>query len=545
MIKWFQFLFLLFTTSIKISFLLFLSFAKSKKPIIYNTNTRTITFGETSYPSDTLVKFNNQTFTMVQIWFALKHINDDFSVFLKQCKERGIEPLALPSRVSLKGQCNLDDTSSIFIETSEESSQKSNASSLLDSNLDDKNSKKRDFDGSSEQEKKKLKPFDHSIVIQSGNMEFGEKEKDSKQSLLLFLSNVLTSQVEDVNVDPFLPYLTYDRDQSIQYLNSKEIPFSTRISQTQVEKEYVERKQVTQQSQSRVVSHFTNCLDNTKRCKEHLIQHKKEEQKKRKEREKKEKTQGYNQENAKLNYDVKGRFDERNVWQSEFGNDDILNDFQINTTGSMMIKDSSTTNKSSTIRNTEETSTLSVIDASKQSTIPKPNGSSQSSSATPAKIKKPLRIILLPPGISSLITLYNVKDFLQKGNFITTEEKKKILDSNAPKPKEVIIKHAKSNEQFLVLDTTKNMQKKDWDRVVAIFTIGQLWQFKDSPNWFSTDPSIIFSKKKGFTLAFEGDALPPNVQNWAVEKLLISKLESKRHTDSTVSRKFWNAIGMD
>ncbi|KAF0973225.1 hypothetical protein FDP41_008432 [Naegleria fowleri] len=595
------------------------SHLKSKANPITYTPQNIILDASHCYPSDTRIKLpNNQQLSLAQLWFILK--NDDFSAYLKQCKEYNINSVTFPIFQSIKqhfkselGQ-EIDSHLLVFGDDSTLQNIQSSSSSggsggvmsgsstsggilagstTLGSDLSsavgggalamDQSTKKRDFNeaslsqGDQDRGNKKSKPFHmpFSSGAMSSTFEFGEKEKESKKEFIQFLTNLLPSDAStSMNVDAYLPYLIYDRSHVINYINSKEIPFSTRITQTQIEKEYVDKKNSSELvatnpngSSKSSVSYFTNCLDNIKRCKEHFVHYKKEEQKKKKEREKKEKAQSYNQENVKLNYNVKGRFDERNVWQSEFGNEDILNDFQINTTGSMMMDASgsgvnggnnssngggvglggdlstaavSSTSSSTSALNQETNNTRSSQPSSEASSKQKPTTTDSKHAS-----KKSLPIILLPPARSSLLTLYNVKDFLQKGTFITTEDKKKNLDPNLPKPKEVIIKHPKSNQQFLVLDTTKNFQKKDWDRVVAIFTIGQLWQFKDSNNWFSTDPSVIFAKKKGFTLVYDSDALAPNLQNWNLEKLYISKSETKRHTDSTVARKFWNAIGLE
>ncbi|EFC50692.1 predicted protein [Naegleria gruberi] len=490
---------------------------KSNTPII-NDNTNII-FGEKQYPINGQVKFQSSTLTLGQVWICLKCINDDYSVYLKQCKEANLNPVNIGIKNLLKSYFNVQDTSLFKTSTTGEVKQT-----------------KRKRESTNDDDKKRLKPFDYTKIT-IPEKEFGEKEQESKLEFIKFLSNSLTDDISNVNTEPFLPYLEFDRPQVLNYINNKEIPFSTRITQTQIEREFVDKKG----ENTKQLSYFTSYLENIKRCKTHFTQHKKDEKQKRIEREQLAKQQGYSQENAKLNLKIKGTFNERNLWNSEFGNEDIMNEIQIDTTGSMMMKSdpvleplSSGNNTSAPPSTTNNTFSTNIDETIKKS-VP----------STSKQVKKPLPIILLPPGRSSLLTLYNIKDFLQRGAFVSTDEKKKNIDPTTPKPKEVIIKHAKTGTQYLVLDTTKNLHKNDWERVVAIFTIGQLWQFKDSNNWFSTDPSIIFSKKKGFTLAYEGEALPQNTQNWNVEKLYISRLDSKRHTDSTVARKFWSSLGME
>jgi len=502
----------------------FKTFVKNKKPIL-NENNKRIILGEFQYAIDTKVKYQTSTITVGQLWFCLKTIKEDQGTYLKLCKEQKIDAVPIPTRLGLKTLFNIDDTS-LFQTTSGAS-------------LDASSEKKRDSEsafeeGAESSNRKRLKPFESTLL--SSEREFGEKEKESKQQFISFLSNILQSEDTDSkDLDAYIPYLEYDRTQVINYVNSKEIPFSNRITQTQIEKEYVDKKNnsSTHQTQHHKQSFFTTYLENIQRCKRHLVQHKKDEERKRKEKEKKEKEEGYNQANVKLNLAVKGKFSEENVWQAAMGDDAVEDLLQIDTRGSNIVP----------LGNDDITPAASV---SSDTFASSGNGSSSQADRKGDKnkpSKKSLPIILLPPGRSSLLTLFNVKDFLQKGTFVSTEQKKE--SAQGAKPKEVVIKHPKTGQQYLVLDTTKNMSKSDWDRVVAIFTIGQVWQFKDSNNWFATEPAVIFDRKKGFALVYENEALNPNVQNWNVEKLYISRVESKRHTDSTVARKFWSAIGVE
>lgn len=88
-----------------------------------------------------------------------------------------------------------------------------------------------------------------------------------------------------------------------------------------------------------------------------------------------------------------------------------------------------------------------------------------------------------------------------------------------------------------MIDSTTKMSTKDWSRVVAVFVLGQAWQFKD---WHWSSPVELFSNVRGFYLKYDDDALPAEVKSWNVKILTISK--SKRHLDKTAALQFWNAL---
>lgn len=88
-------------------------------------------------------------------------------------------------------------------------------------------------------------------------------------------------------------------------------------------------------------------------------------------------------------------------------------------------------------------------------------------------------IILVPAAASSVLSAVNVADFLEKGEFISAEEKRK---SGAKREQEQLIRRTMPsgvNAEFRVLDNAKALRPEEWSKVVAVFATGQLWQFKE------------------------------------------------------------------
>ena len=55
---------------------------------------------------------------------------------------------------------------------------------------------------------------------------------------------------------------------------------------------------------------------------------------------------------------------------------------------------------------------------------------------------------------------------------------------------------------YRVIDNPAKLTNADWDRVVAVFVMGQAWQFKGWP--WEGNPTVIFSKSKLSYSEFHG-----------------------------------------
>ncbi|KAK6057331.1 RNA pol II accessory factor, Cdc73 family [Cooperia oncophora] len=100
--------------------------------------------------------------------------------------------------------------------------------------------------------------------------------------------------------------------------------------------------------------------------------------------------------------------------------------------------------------------------------------------STPDEPKKRVSrtpIIIIPSAMTSLLTIFNAQDIIQDMNFVTTEEKRK--EKNMQRKSQIYIQRKKNDTSvpYLIVDQPNKFTDAEWDRVVAVFITGQLWQF--------------------------------------------------------------------
>lgn len=112
-----------------------------------------------------------------------------------------------------------------------------------------------------------------------------------------------------------------------------------------------------------------------------------------------------------------------------------------------------------------------------------------------SKIGEGVPIILVPSAFQTLITIYNVKEFLEDGVFIPTDVRVKQM--KGPKPECVTVQKKFSRDRVVtayeVRDKPSALKAEDWDRVVAVFVLGKEWQFKE---WPFKDHVEVFNKSE-------------------------------------------------
>ncbi|XP_062215018.1 protein CDC73 homolog isoform X2 [Phragmites australis] len=145
-------------------------------------------------------------------------------------------------------------------------------------------------------------------------------------------------------------------------------------------------------------------------------------------------------------------------------------------------------------------------------------------------------IILVPSASQTLITIYNVREFLEDGVFVPSEERMRAMKGG--KPESVTVQKklirgeragaAGGSVSFEVRDKPASLKIDDWGRVMAVFVLGKEWQFKD---WPFKDHVEIFNRVIGFYVRFEDDS---------VEAAKISK--NKRHQDRTAALEVWERL---
>eukprot|EP00794_Sanderia_malayensis_P008628 gene8628-9560_t len=186
--------------------------------------------------------------------------------------------------------------------------------------------------------------------------------------------------------------------------------------------------------------------------------------------------------------------------------------------------------------------------AQSKSSSSRPASGMSKPSNLPQKRESKTPIIIVPAGTTSLITLLNAKDLLQDCKFCNPDEKKRM---GAIKENEVLVQRKKDvtiNQQpqtvtlpIRVIDQPLKLTPAEWNRVVAVFVQGPLWQFKGWPLVLpGGSPVQIFTKIKGFHIKFDDMKVDPNVKKWDVEVLTINR--NRRHMDRACVLKFWEVL---
>lgn len=169
--------------------------------------------------------------------------------------------------------------------------------------------------------------------------------------------------------------------------------------------------------------------------------------------------------------------------------------------------------------------------AGPSSMVKRPNDSSSR--------RPPNPIILLSPSASSLLRMSNIKSFLQDGVYVPpdhptlatstasnllyiTRTLQTISDPNHPNTPV----SARKPTRFILVDSTSDFKPDYWNRVVAVFTTGQTWQFKQY-KWSS--PPELFKHATGIYVGWRGEDIPREVKGWGrgVRSFAIDRWDEK------------------
>ncbi|RKP11610.1 RNA pol II accessory factor, Cdc73 family-domain-containing protein [Piptocephalis cylindrospora] len=111
-------------------------------------------------------------------------------------------------------------------------------------------------------------------------------------------------------------------------------------------------------------------------------------------------------------------------------------------------------------------------------------------------------IILVPAAATSLINIYNVKEFLQGDDDSSPPRPPMFVDANKmreeskEKPTQVTVTHVSGDgktHRFRVIDRADHLTSREWNNVVAALVTGQAWQFK---MWKWKEPAELFHNLK-------------------------------------------------
>ncbi|RXK34873.1 parafibromin [Tremella mesenterica] len=168
---------------------------------------------------------------------------------------------------------------------------------------------------------------------------------------------------------------------------------------------------------------------------------------------------------------------------------------------------------------------------------------------TPSKKQRSSNpIIIISSSPTSLVTMWNVKKFLEQGVFEPSEISRanEAQQGNTRAEDMVPVLRKRSTPQgevsskYYVVDGVEALQKfgqDAWDRVVCVLTTGQAWQFKPY-KW--QDPKVLFRHVKGVYFQWSNEPVNPTVRDWNVTEMRIDR--NKRHIDRQVVAEFWRVL---
>lgn len=155
-------------------------------------------------------------------------------------------------------------------------------------------------------------------------------------------------------------------------------------------------------------------------------------------------------------------------------------------------------------------------------------------------------IIIIPSSASSVITMANIKAFLENGQYISSkdlpEEENDILKISkkfdVTKQNDASNTVVGKNIRFNIVNNTRMFVKPEyWDRVVAVVVNGQEWQFDDY-KW--SNPEELFKHCNGVFFGISGETLPKNIDKWNVGKYFLDKNKTYRNLETY--NLFWDNV---
>ena len=165
-----------------------------------------------------------------------------------------------------------------------------------------------------------------------------------------------------------------------------------------------------------------------------------------------------------------------------------------------------------------------------------------------APSRRPDPIILLSPSASALVRLSNARSFLEEGKFVPPDSGDSManmlhlqremrgIDLNRPL-------------RFILVEGSEQFKPEYWNRVVAVFTTGQTWQFK---NYKWSNPNELFKHVPGVFVGWRGDQPPDNIQSWGhrvlslgVDRWRGESASASRFRDKEAVEAIWKSVEMN
>jgi hypothetical protein len=153
-----------------------------------------------------------------------------------------------------------------------------------------------------------------------------------------------------------------------------------------------------------------------------------------------------------------------------------------------------------------------------------------SSSSKHSGAKKSNPIIIVPSALTSTITMYNAKQFLESGTLVPFSAEN---GGGLPQQKKAKFEFFKReiNSQtgasipYKIIDDPLKLTSEEWESVAVVFVTGQAWQFK---GWKYATPQDLFQNVLGIHLMYDDQQPPPTIQSWNCKILKVSVENFKR-----------------
>jgi len=165
----------------------------------------------------------------------------------------------------------------------------------------------------------------------------------------------------------------------------------------------------------------------------------------------------------------------------------------------------------------------------------------------PARTERPNPIILLSPSASSLLRMSNIKSFLEQGRYTPPDNTSTATMLHLVRTMREV--DPARPMRFVLVEGSEQFKPEYWNRVVAVFTTGQTWQFK---NYRWPQAQELFRHVLGVYVGWKGEQPPAAVRDWdhrvltyQVEKWRdpgAPGAEASRWRDREVVESIWKAI---
>ena len=195
----------------------------------------------------------------------------------------------------------------------------------------------------------------------------------------------------------------------------------------------------------------------------------------------------------------------------------------------------------------------SAIFMSKKPLQPSSTNISNTSIASHQKPKRPDPIIMLSPSASSLLRISNIKSFLEGGQFIPADSAAASSTGASMLHINRLMKDIDPSRpmRFILVEGAEHFKPEYWNRVVAVFTTGQSWQFK---NYKWSSPNELFRHVPGVFVGWRGEQPPDSIVSWGHRVLNVgidrwkdslanrAGVDTSRWRDREVVESIWKMI---